>query len=338
MHAHKHTHSPEMCEGKPYDTKSDVWALGCLMFELAALKPPFQAPNQAVLARKIINEAPSAHVPPHYSREIPFIINKLLDKDPRKRPSPDSILNYSAVQIRLERARFQTREAELLAELDEAKRHHARSTIEHASALQCAMQQQQQQHGHDSLHNELLAERAKLQEAIMQEEEREKAREKEYGEWKKQEAALLKKCGFLESEVERERKEKETALQQLQKYESKHKGVVPSDLQTEHTEEASCDDNAEGVVALTADANFKSSREMAVSCTGERVHLKEQERDAESSHSRLDREVVPMPTPNHLFMSPKGPSSRANTPAALTPSRAIPTSVETSAERVVAPV
>ena len=106
--------SPEMCEGKPYDTKSDVWALGCLMFELAALKPPFQAANQALLARKIINETPESHVPSHYSREIPFIINKLLDKDPRRRPSPDSILNYSAVQIRLERASFQAREADLL--------------------------------------------------------------------------------------------------------------------------------------------------------------------------------------------------------------------------------
>ena len=50
--------SPEMCEGKPYDTKSDVWALGCLIFELAVLKPPFQAANQALLVRKIINEAP----------------------------------------------------------------------------------------------------------------------------------------------------------------------------------------------------------------------------------------------------------------------------------------
>ncbi|EKX37362.1 hypothetical protein GUITHDRAFT_78167, partial [Guillardia theta CCMP2712] len=105
--------SPEICEGKPYDTKSDVWALGCLLFELVTCKPPFQAANQPQLLKKIVNDPPEAHVPSHYSREIPFIIGKLLDKDPRKRPSPDSILNYSAVQIRIERARFKQQEMEL---------------------------------------------------------------------------------------------------------------------------------------------------------------------------------------------------------------------------------
>ncbi len=43
--------SPEICEGRDYNDKSDVWALGCLLFELMALVPPFMAANQIALAK-----------------------------------------------------------------------------------------------------------------------------------------------------------------------------------------------------------------------------------------------------------------------------------------------
>jgi len=33
--------SPELMQEKSYDSKSDIWALGCLIYELCALKPPF---------------------------------------------------------------------------------------------------------------------------------------------------------------------------------------------------------------------------------------------------------------------------------------------------------
>lgn len=37
--------SPEMCEEKPYNEKSDVWALGCVLYEMCTYKPPFDANN-----------------------------------------------------------------------------------------------------------------------------------------------------------------------------------------------------------------------------------------------------------------------------------------------------
>ena len=48
--------SPEICEEKPYNEKSDVWALGCILYELITFKHPYNASNQAALLLKIINE------------------------------------------------------------------------------------------------------------------------------------------------------------------------------------------------------------------------------------------------------------------------------------------
>jgi NIMA (never in mitosis gene a)-related kinase len=46
--------SPEMCEEKPYNEKSDIWALGCVLYELCTFKHPFEANNQGALVLKII--------------------------------------------------------------------------------------------------------------------------------------------------------------------------------------------------------------------------------------------------------------------------------------------
>ncbi len=58
--------APEIINEKDYDEKSDIWSLGCLIYELAALRPPFDASNAVSLAVKInqgrYNRIPSRYV------------------------------------------------------------------------------------------------------------------------------------------------------------------------------------------------------------------------------------------------------------------------------------
>nr|XP_024654395.1 serine/threonine-protein kinase Nek1-like [Maylandia zebra] len=78
--------SPEICENKPYNNKSDIWALGCVLYEMCTLKHAFEAGNMKNLVLKIIRGS----YPPvscHYSQELRSLLAQLFKRDPRERPS-----------------------------------------------------------------------------------------------------------------------------------------------------------------------------------------------------------------------------------------------------------
>jgi len=84
--------SPEMCEEKPYNEKSDIWALGCVLYEMCTQKHPFEANNQAALLLKILRGKFNP-ISSGYSSEIAELVELCLCKDYRKRPSADTLLN-----------------------------------------------------------------------------------------------------------------------------------------------------------------------------------------------------------------------------------------------------
>ena len=78
--------SPEIWKDKPYDAKSDMWSLGCVIYEMAALRPPFKAQDMQGLFRKIISGVYS-EIPRYYSTELSQVIRTLLQVNPLNRPT-----------------------------------------------------------------------------------------------------------------------------------------------------------------------------------------------------------------------------------------------------------
>ena len=83
--------SPEICDNKPYNDKSDVWSMGCLLYELASLKCPFDARDMRGLVVKILRGA-FPPLPHCYSAELSQLIARCLARDPHRRPSVNELL------------------------------------------------------------------------------------------------------------------------------------------------------------------------------------------------------------------------------------------------------
>ena len=73
--------SPEMCEGKVYDEKSDIWALGCILYEMVTLRHAFDANSMKGLVLKILRGNYPA-IPSTYSDDLKGIIADMLIKEP----------------------------------------------------------------------------------------------------------------------------------------------------------------------------------------------------------------------------------------------------------------
>lgn len=96
--------SPEICENKPYDHKSDVWSAGCVLYEMCALTHPFDGASLKLLICKILRGAYKPLDAAKYGRELRDTVKEMLSKDPGKRPSVNELLSrqpFKAVAKRL---------------------------------------------------------------------------------------------------------------------------------------------------------------------------------------------------------------------------------------------
>ncbi|XP_030061949.1 serine/threonine-protein kinase Nek4 isoform X2 [Microcaecilia unicolor] len=83
--------SPELFSNKPYNYKSDVWALGCCVYEMATLKHAFNAKDMNSLVFRII-EGKLPAMPKHYNPQLGELIGTMLSKQPEKRPDVKDVL------------------------------------------------------------------------------------------------------------------------------------------------------------------------------------------------------------------------------------------------------
>jgi serine/threonine protein kinase len=81
--------SPEICMGRSYNMKSDMWSLGCILYETMKLKRPFAGANIGEITRRIMTQ---------YSRDIRDLTVRLLAKRPSQCPTINKVFQLPLIR------------------------------------------------------------------------------------------------------------------------------------------------------------------------------------------------------------------------------------------------
>lgn len=92
--------SPEVWKDQPYDHKSDIWSLGCVLYEMTTLKPPFRANDMNGLYKRVLKGV-YQKIPGTYSSDLAQMIKALLQVESSIRPTCDQILAMDIVKKRI---------------------------------------------------------------------------------------------------------------------------------------------------------------------------------------------------------------------------------------------
>ena len=92
--------SPEVWQDNPYNNKSDIWSLGCVLYEMITLKPPFRAQDMEGLYKRVLRGQYSK-IPDRFSNDLFQIVQFLLQVNPKLRPNCDQILDHPIIQKRI---------------------------------------------------------------------------------------------------------------------------------------------------------------------------------------------------------------------------------------------
>ncbi|EFA74872.1 protein serine/threonine kinase [Heterostelium album PN500] len=105
MHAHTfvgtpHYMSPEQITGK-YNDKSDVWSVGCLVYEMATHRPPFYDATTHNQLYEKIRDGRYIPISDHYSTELAQVISTMLNVNMTKRPTVEELFSFPPIAFRL---------------------------------------------------------------------------------------------------------------------------------------------------------------------------------------------------------------------------------------------
>ena len=89
--------SPEVWMDKPYNYKSDIWSIGCILYEMCALTLPFKGKTFENVYKNVLKGVYNP-IPCHYSKELSQVIFGLLQVNPNNRPNCEQILNHVIIK------------------------------------------------------------------------------------------------------------------------------------------------------------------------------------------------------------------------------------------------
>ena len=109
--------SPEIWEELPYDYKCDIWSVGCIIYEMCTLRPPFRGTSLKELYKNIKN---GYYIPisNNYSNDIKDLISMMLVVDYKKRASADELLNSNIIQKWIKKLKYENFNSQLTEEID----------------------------------------------------------------------------------------------------------------------------------------------------------------------------------------------------------------------------
>ncbi|MEE6466272.1 hypothetical protein FKM82_006886 [Ascaphus truei] len=97
--------SPEALKHQGYDSKSDIWSLACILYEMCCLEHAFTEYNFLSVVIKIVEgETPS--LPDRYSSDLNLLMNRMLNKDPLLRPGAGEILQVPYIGEQLQQLKW----------------------------------------------------------------------------------------------------------------------------------------------------------------------------------------------------------------------------------------
>lgn len=91
--------SPELYRNRPYDDKNDLWALGCVVYEMCTGRPPFRGRDIDELRRRV-QAGYYPRLPSTFSADLSAFVSQLLQVDPRRRPSAQGALDSRVVSAK----------------------------------------------------------------------------------------------------------------------------------------------------------------------------------------------------------------------------------------------
>jgi NIMA (never in mitosis gene a)-related kinase len=92
--------APEIWKDLPYNYKSDIWSLGCVLYEMITLNLPFENKNGNLYDNIIKGEI--KNIPDRYSKDLNNIIHLLIQVNKDKRPSCNELLNNQIIKNKIE--------------------------------------------------------------------------------------------------------------------------------------------------------------------------------------------------------------------------------------------